>query len=90
MCGWNAVVTARDPATVRDIVAIDPACGLPVRLDVTDRAQIADAMHQAGAQFGEIDVLVNNAGYGYRAAVRKRTQPTSTSCSKLTSSGLWR
>jgi NAD(P)-dependent dehydrogenase (short-subunit alcohol dehydrogenase family) len=69
--GWNAVVTARDPETVRDIVAIDPACSLSLRLDVTDQAQVADVVRQAEAHFGGIDVLVNNAGYGYRGAVEE-------------------
>jgi NAD(P)-dependent dehydrogenase (short-subunit alcohol dehydrogenase family) len=36
-----------------------------VQLDVTDRAQIALAVRQAEEKFGCIDVLVNNAGYGY-------------------------
>ena len=71
MRGWNAVVTARDPAAVKGIAAIDPACALTMRLDVTDSMQIADAVRQAEAKFGAIDVLVNNAGYGYRAAVEE-------------------
>jgi NAD(P)-dependent dehydrogenase (short-subunit alcohol dehydrogenase family) len=40
-------------------------------LDVTDTAQITDAVTQAEEKFGGIDVLVNNAGYGYRAAVEE-------------------
>jgi NAD(P)-dependent dehydrogenase (short-subunit alcohol dehydrogenase family) len=42
-----------------------------VQLDVTDRAQIAQAVRQAEEKFGCIDVLVNNAGYGYLAAVEE-------------------
>jgi NAD(P)-dependent dehydrogenase (short-subunit alcohol dehydrogenase family) len=69
--GWSAVVTARDPATVQDIVAPHPDRALGLALDVTDNAQIAGAVHAAEARFGSIDVLVNNAGYGYRAAVEE-------------------
>ena len=69
--GHNAVVTARDVTTVEDITAAHPDKALALPLDVTDRAQITSAVEQAKARFGGIDVLVNNAGYGYRAAVEE-------------------
>lgn len=69
--GWNVVVTARDPAAVRDIVAGHEPTSLVLRLDVTDKGQIAEAVRQAEARFGGIDVLVNNAGYGFRSAVEE-------------------
>jgi NAD(P)-dependent dehydrogenase (short-subunit alcohol dehydrogenase family) len=69
--GDNAVVTARDVAKVEDLAKAYPDTALAVALDVTDPAQVADAVRQAGARFGEVDVLVNNAGYGYRAAVEE-------------------
>jgi len=69
--GWNAAVTARDPASVADIVAGNKATALPLRLDVTKPEQIESAVRDAEARFGAIDVLVNNAGYGYRAAVEE-------------------
>ncbi|GAA1777714.1 oxidoreductase [Pseudarthrobacter sulfonivorans] len=69
--GHNAVVTARDVTTVEDITAAHPDKALALPLDVTDRAQITLAVDQAKARFGGIDVLVNNAGYGYRAAVEE-------------------
>lgn len=68
---WNAVVTARDPATIQDIVAGHDVSALALRLDVTDPEQVASAAKEAEARFGAIDVLVNNAGYGYRGAVEE-------------------
>ncbi|WP_026555051.1 oxidoreductase [Arthrobacter sp. 35W] len=69
--GFNAVVTARDAAAVQDLVDAHPGTALALPLDVTDGQQIADAVKQAEERFGGIDVLVNNAGYGYRAAVEE-------------------
>lgn len=69
--GWNAIVTARDPAGIQDIVKPYPNSSIALRLDVTDREQVAAVVRQAEARFGALDVLVNNAGYGYRAAVEE-------------------
>jgi NAD(P)-dependent dehydrogenase (short-subunit alcohol dehydrogenase family) len=70
--GHNAVVTARDPAKVADLAAAAPDRVLTVALDVTKPAQVAAAVRRAHERFGGVpDVLVNNAGYGYRAAVEE-------------------
>ena len=69
--GMNAVVTARNPETLQETVSGHPETTLAAALDVTDKSQIANVVRQAEVRFGAIDVLVNNAGYGYRAAVEE-------------------
>ncbi len=69
--GNNVVVTARDVAKVQDLADAHPDTALALPLDVTDDAQVTDAVAAAEKRFGAIDVLVNNAGYGYRAAVEE-------------------
>jgi NAD(P)-dependent dehydrogenase (short-subunit alcohol dehydrogenase family) len=69
--GHNAVVTARDAQRVTDLADGNEDRVLALALDVTDTAQVTDAVSQAEEKFGDIDVLVNNAGYGYRAAVEE-------------------
>lgn len=60
--------TARDPRTLADLTG-DRLLALP--LDVTKPVQVAEAVKRAEAEFGRIDVLVNNAGFGYLAAVEE-------------------
>ena len=69
--GDNAVVTARDVAQVRDLAGAYPGTALAISLDVTDAAQATAAVRAAHERFDGVDVLVNNAGYGYRAAVEE-------------------
>ncbi len=69
--GWRAVVTARGKERVADLVEIAPDRALALDLDVTDQAQIDAAVKAATDKFGRIDVLVNNAGYGYQSSVEE-------------------
>ncbi|RPH44438.1 MAG: SDR family NAD(P)-dependent oxidoreductase [Burkholderiales bacterium] len=69
--GGCAVVTARDASRVADLAHGAEDRTLALDLDVTDAAQITAAVQAAEARFGRIDVLVNNAGYGYQASAEE-------------------
>jgi NAD(P)-dependent dehydrogenase (short-subunit alcohol dehydrogenase family) len=69
--GWRAVVTARDPSKVADIARGHADRALVLPLDVTRRDQIGNVVEETRRRFGRIDVLVNNAGYGYLAAIEE-------------------
>ena len=69
--GYRAVVTARNPAKVEDIVAGHRDRALVLELDVTDSVEVDAAVKSAEQHFKRIDVLVNNAGIGYFGAVEE-------------------
>jgi len=68
-CGYRTVVTARNPDNLSALAG--KGDGLLLRLDVTDPRQCNAAVAAAVDHFGGIDVLVNNAGIGYFAAVEE-------------------
>jgi NAD(P)-dependent dehydrogenase (short-subunit alcohol dehydrogenase family) len=67
--GFRVAVTARKPAEVEALAKTGEA--LVLKLDVTDQSQIDAAIKAAEEKFGGIDVLVNNAGIGYFAAIEE-------------------
>ncbi|WP_428342419.1 SDR family oxidoreductase [Mycobacterium sp.] len=62
--GDKVAATARDTASLDDLVAKYDDAILPLKLDVTDRAADFAAVKQAHDHFGRLDIVVNNAGYG--------------------------
>ena len=69
--GDNAVITARNVATLTDIIENYPDTAIAVPLDITNKESIAGAVKAAADNFGGVDILVNNAGYGYRSSVEE-------------------
>ncbi|MCI0142641.1 SDR family NAD(P)-dependent oxidoreductase [Arthrobacter bambusae] len=69
--GDNAAISARNADHVQDLADAYPDTALAVQLDVTDHGQVVAAVNAATDRFGAVDVLVNNAGHGYRAAVEE-------------------
>jgi len=69
--GGKVAATARNIGQIADLERDYPGRARAIALDVTHKAQIQTAVEQALEEFGHIDVLVNNAGYGLIGAVEE-------------------
>lgn len=65
--GWNVAATMRSPEKEQELNQIDNV--KLFKLDVTDIAQVKQAVQEAIETFGVIDVVVNNAGMGTYGAL---------------------
>ena len=62
--GDKVVATARDLSSLDDLSSKYGESVLTLALDVTNRDAVFSAVRQGHAHFGQLDVVVNNAGYG--------------------------
>jgi NAD(P)-dependent dehydrogenase (short-subunit alcohol dehydrogenase family) len=72
--GDRVAGTARDPSTLDELSQEHGDALLPMQLDVTDREAAFDTVRRAHEHFGQLDVVVNNAGYGQFGMVEELSE----------------
>lgn len=71
--GHQVALAVRTPEGVADLVAAHPGKALAIRFDLTKPTDAERAVQETMEQFGRIDALINNAGYGLLAALEETT-----------------
>lgn len=66
--------TARDTSTLDDLAAEHGNAFLALPLDVTDRHAAFECVRRAHEHFGQLDIVVNNAGYGQFGMVEELSE----------------
>ncbi|MEM7047341.1 MAG: oxidoreductase [Pseudomonadota bacterium] len=69
--GHHVIATARKPESVHSLIDKHGDKVLAAKLDVTDKDSIQNAFNLASQTFGQIDVLINNAGFGLIGALEE-------------------
>lgn len=72
--GDRVAATARDAASLDDLVQKYGDALLPITLDITDRAADFAAVARSHDHFGRLDIVVNNAGYGHFGMIEEITE----------------
>jgi NAD(P)-dependent dehydrogenase (short-subunit alcohol dehydrogenase family) len=71
--GYRVVGTVRSEAATKEFGALKPGQAFGRVLDVTDTAAIAPLVAEIEQAVGPIEVLVNNAGYGFEGILEEST-----------------
>lgn len=71
--GHQVALAMRNPAAVADLASLHPGRAFIVPFDLTKAKDAKRAVEETLEQFGSLDVLINNAGYGLLAALEETT-----------------
>lgn len=69
--GDKVAATARNTDSLETLVEQYGDRVLPLQMDVTDSRQVSDAVTKAHNHFGQLDVVLNNAGYALAGAIEE-------------------
>ena len=69
--GHQVAMAVRNPERVADLVAAHPGKAHAIRFDLTKTEDAPMAVSETLKQFGRLDILINNAGYGLLAALEE-------------------
>src|SRR5271155_4250667 len=85
--GDRVAASVRNPEPLADLLDAYGDRVLPLRVDVTDRDAVFEAVATAHGHFGRLDVILSNAGYGLMGAIEETSYADTGASSRLMSLG---
>lgn len=71
--GFRVVATTRNIQSLTTDIGNASEVFLPIEVNLTDNESVKNAIAKSVAHFGQIDIVVNNAGYGQTGALEELT-----------------
>lgn len=88
--GDNVAATTRSPQRLLDALSgTDTSRLLALEVDLADETRVRQAVEATTQRFGALDVVVNNAGYGFLAAVEEVTDSEARDMFDVQIFGVW-
>lgn len=89
--GDNVTATTRSTQRLLSALGdhVDTSRLLALTVDLRDEAAVQQAVHQTREHFGGLDVVVNNAGYGFLAAVEETSDRDVRDMLEVQVVGVW-
>ncbi|WP_159574044.1 SDR family oxidoreductase [Curtobacterium sp. 18060] len=88
--GDHVAATSRSSERLLSSLAdVDTTNLLPLQVSLTDEEQVTRAIAETTARFGRIDIVVNNAGYGYLGAVEETSDADVRGMFDVQVNGTW-
>lgn len=84
-----AATTRSAERMTRALSAVDTSQLLILEVDLADERRVADAVAATKERFGGLDVVVNNAGYGFLAAIEEVTDREARDMFDVQIFGVW-
>lgn len=91
--GASVVVADKDEAAAQKMAQTLPVCAgayaVAMSVDVADSSSVRQLLHSTHEQFGRVDVLVNNAGFGLASTVEHTSEEDWTRIMRVNVDGVF-
>jgi NAD(P)-dependent dehydrogenase (short-subunit alcohol dehydrogenase family) len=71
--GFQVAATSRNIDDLKQAVGAENELFLPLAVDLKSEASVQEAIEKTVATFGQVDIIVNNAGYGLTGSIEELT-----------------